>query len=106
MVIPRAISINSIAWYTAPIRLTETKLENKTGRKNCFLIKTVFFWKNKNGKSKTRPIRHLEKRRIKSDEPKSKEIFAEDGTIAKHSEDNKTTKIPKVFFFKIKFQIN
>ena len=27
-----------------------------------------------------------------------KEIFADDGTIAKHSEDNKTTKIPKVFF--------
>ena len=99
MVIPNAILIYSIAWYTAAIRLKDTKLENKSGRKNFFLINTDSFWKNKIGNNKTRPIRHLEKRRIKSDEPKSKEVFADDGTIAKHSEDNKTTKIPKVFFF-------
>ena len=101
---PNAILINSIAWYTAAIRLTDTKLENKTGRKKIFLIRTDCFWKNINGINKTRPIRHLEKRRIKSDDPKSKEIFADDGTIAKHSEDNKTTKIPKVFFFSFKIE--
>ena len=45
-----------------------------------------------------RPIEHLEKRRIKSDEPKSNEIFADEGTIAKLSDDNRTIKIPKLSF--------
>ena len=47
---------------------------------------------------RTRPIKHLEKRRIKSDEPKSNEIFADEGTIAKLSDDNRTIKIPKLSF--------
>ena len=90
--------INSIAWYAAAIRLTETRLENKTGKTNFFLMNIDFSWKKTNGYKRTRPIEHLEKRRIKSEDPKSNEIFADDGTIAKHSEDDKTIKIPKVFF--------
>ena len=43
---------------------------------------------------------------MKSEDPKSNEIFADDGTIAKQSDDNKTIKIPKVFFsIKIQFPI-
>ena len=43
---------------------------------------------------------------MKSEDPKSNEIFADDGTIAKHSDDDKTIKIPKVFFsIKIQFPI-
>ena len=44
---------------------------------------------------------------MKSEDPKSNEIFADDGTIAKHSEDDKTIKIPKVFFLsKFSLQYN
>jgi len=34
---------------------------------------------------------------MKSEDPKSNEIFADEGTIAKHKDDNKTITIPKVF---------
>ena len=90
--------INSIAWYAAAIRLTETRLENKTGKTNFFLMNIDFSWKKTNGYKRTRPIKHLENSRMKSEDPKSNEIFADDGTIAKQSDDNKTIKIPKVFF--------
>ena len=35
---------------------------------------------------------------MKSEDPKSNEIFADDGTIAKDSDDNRTIKIPKLSF--------
>ena len=89
--------INSIAWYTDAIKLTDTRLQKKTGNKNFLLINIDSFWKKTKGYNKTRPIKHLEKRRTKSDDPKSNEIFADEGTIAKHKDDNKTITIPKVF---------
>ena len=85
--------INSIAWYVAAIRLTETRLENKTGKMNFFSMNIDFSWKKTNGYKRTRPIKHLEKSKMKSEDPKSNEIFADDGTIAKHREDNNTIKI-------------
>ena len=36
---------------------------------------------------------------MKSEDPKSNEIFADDGTIAKHSDDNKQLKYQKYFFY-------
>tara|TARA_X000000368_G_scaffold416651_1_gene411095 strand:+ start:1873 stop:2034 length:162 start_codon:yes stop_codon:yes gene_type:complete len=40
-------------------------------------------------------MRHREKSRTNSDDPKSKEVLAAVGTTAKHKEDNITTVIPK-----------
>ena len=90
-----AISKNSIAWYVEAIRQTEVRLEKRMGRIYWRGMSIDFFWKIINGVSRNKPMRHREKSRTNSDDPKSKEVLAAVGTTAKHKEDNITTVIPK-----------
>ena len=92
-----AMSRTSMAWYVDAIRLTETRLEKRMGRINLRGIRTDFFWKTIIGVKRNRPIRHREKSKTNSDDPKSKEALAAVGTTAKHKDDNMTTNIP-IFF--------
>ena len=94
-----AISKNSIAWYVEAMRQTEVRLEKRMGRIYLRCMSIDFFWKIINGVSKNRPIRHREKSRANSDDPKSKEVLAAVGTTAKHKEDNIIIVIPKRFVF-------